>query len=360
MSRDLHVIDGGDPIRHQAAAWFARLRADDLSESERCQWQAWMDADPRHRAGYQRLELLWSGLGAHAPAREIAERLDAIGSGGGGNRGGGGDNAGSSSGGRPTGLVPSRRAAGRRRFALATAAMLGLAAIGAWQWWPAAGDSAPLQYATDVGEQRRLTLKDGTRVTLDTDTRLHVAYTAQERRLVLDKGRAFFEVAKGRRPLVVYTAHGGVRAVGTEFEVYRHDHSTEVALVEGEVLLSGASAATEPLPMQAGHRASLRQDTDVPQVKPLHDTHVPPWLSGRLVFENTALPEVVAEFNRYSRRPMVLGDAQLADIHITGVFRSDGMHAFIGALRDAYPVSVDGSQPEVVRLVRVGGVGPRG
>lgn len=340
MTIDLELIDGGDPIRLQAAAWFARLRADDVSDADRRQWQAWANADHRHRAAYERLERLWSSLGEHAPAPEIARRLATA--------------------------PPHASPAGpdsRRRLrwigAFAVAATIALAAIGGWTLLP--GAKSEREYATDIGEQRRMTLEDGTRVTLDTGTRLRVDYSGRERRLVLEQGRAFFEVAKENRPLSVYTEHGGVRAIGTQFEVYRHDRDMDVLLVEGQVMLSMSGGSGPEVAMQAGHKARLGMDAGAaPRIEPVRRADMPPWLSGRLVFEDASLHDVVAEFNRYSRQQMVLTDARLSKIHITGVFRNDGTQAFLGALQDTYPVIVDTSMPGVLRLRHLSADTPRG
>lgn len=329
MSAQLELIAGGDPIRHQAAAWFARLRADDASEADRRQWRAWLAEDPRHRDSYARLEQLWSSLGSHAPTAEIAARLRAI------------PRAPKNA--RPRGHIV------RRVFALA--AVLAIAAIGALQWWPDGGTPAVQEhYMTGVGEHRRVLLPDGSRVTLDTDTRLRVGYSGRERRLELERGRAYFEVAREVRPFSVDTGHGLVRALGTAFEIYRRDDAVDVALLEGKVLLVADDDTR--MQMSAGQMTRLAHSTRAMTVASLQDSAVPAWLTGRLVFEDAPLQDVASEFNRYSGRKIVLADPALQGIRVTGVFRSDRMQAFISALRDTYPVTADLSDPEAVRLAR--------
>lgn len=315
----LHLIDGGDPIRRQAAGWFARLRADDVSDGDRRRWQQWLTRDPRHRDAYERIERLWSGLGEYAPHPEIERRLQA--------------------GATAAKPAPRRRS---RWTGLAAAASLVVAIFAGWQLWPR---PAPpdVHYATAVGELRTVTLADGSRISLDTDTRLRVRYSDDERRIALDRGRAFFRVAKEHRPLSVYTGSGSVQAVGTEFEVYRHDEEIEVTLVEGRVrLLSPEDAATPRktlATLDAGQRARFGKRRPVPQIETVAQAMAPTWLSGRLVFDDTPLAAVVAEFNRYSQRRIVLGDAALEQVRISGVFRSDDPNAFIEALHASYAIS---------------------
>lgn len=329
MSTHLKTVAGGEPVRQQAAAWFARLHADDVTDAQTRQWQAWLDADSRHRSAYERIERMWSALGAHAPEPEIARRMLAT----------------------DVACTPSRRSRTWLSWTAAAAAVSALA-IGAWGLLQPAG-APQVEYVTAVGEHRSVTLEDGTRITLDTDSRLQVSYTDRDRSMTLEHGRAYFAVARDARPLSVRTAHGSVRALGTEFEVYRHPHALEVTLIEGEVLLLPATDgdAQDPIAMHAGQRARLGAGADGPRLEPI-DAAPPPWLSGRLVFVDASLDEVVSEFGRYSHQRIVLDGDGLAGIRISGVFRSDGLQAFVGALSDAYPVAVDTSVPGVLRLYR--------
>lgn len=323
---DLNVIEGGDPIRRQAAAWFARLRADDVSEHDRQQWQRWLALDARHRLAYQRIERLWSTLGEFAPHPEVSQRIDAA-------------PAVVATPSRQTGTRARRRFAGAA-FAVAAAVLVAVA-VGRW----IVVEPAPteLHYVTGIGERRSLQLEDGTHLALDTDTRLHVRYSRQERRIVIDHGRAYFRVAKEARPLVVRSDSGSVRAVGTQFEVFRRSGELAVALFEGRVELLAAGdpdTPTAPLATLApGQRARIdgrRVQWEAPLAAA---TTAPAWLSGRLVFDDTALAEAVAEFNRYSQPRLALEGTALAQRRISGVFRSDDPEGFIEALHDVYGIT---------------------
>lgn len=323
MSRPgLEVVEGGDPVRRQAAQWFARLRSDDASESDRQQWRRWMDDDERHRAAYARLERLWSGFGEHAPHAEIALRLRAY---------------------VPMSTSPKPvRTPNRRHWqAVAASLLVGLAVAGGWLGLRPA---PALDYATSVGERRSLELEDGTRVDLDTDSHIRVHYSGKARRIALERGRAFFRVAKEQRPLTVETASGAVRAVGTEFEVYRREHAIEVALFEGKVQLLSApreGREAEALGMLVpGQKARFGARQPTPVVETVVMDAPPAWMSGRLVFDDVRLEQVVAEFNRYSRRPILLDRDALGDHRITGVFLSDNPEAFADALHQLYGIDV--------------------
>lgn len=320
----LNIVEGGDPIRRQAAAWFARLRADDATESDRRQCRQWLDADVRHRAAYERMERLWSGAGDHAAHPEIALRVRA----------------------QTPVAAPTPKPARRGRARLiawggAAAAAIALAVVG-WRLLPSPAVPEQ-QYVTAVGESRTIALEDGSRMSLDTDTRVQVRYSADERRISLLRGRAFFRVAKQARPFLVRTQDGSVRAVGTEFEVYRRDGEIEVALIEGRVLLlsaaNGDAAPVSLAMLTPGQKASFGKRKPLRMIEAGHAV-LPSWLSGKLSFDDQALSAAVSEFNRYSQRQIVLRDAALARIRVSGVFRSDDPHAFVEALQTLYPVQV--------------------
>ena len=333
MMPKLELIDGGDPVRRQAAAWFARLRADDVTAGDTRDWQRWMAADARHRAAYERFERLWADAGEHAPRPEIAARMD------------------------DAGIANDARVASastRWRMGAGMVAALALVTAGVWQLMlPSAAPEAT--YVTSVGEHRDVVLKDGTRVTLDTDTQLRVTFSDDARALVLDRGRAYFRVAKERRPLSVHTEQGGLRVLGTTFEVDLRDDDVDIALVEGEVVLLPTGPTADDgalLGLVAGQKARMGGDLDAPRILAMDDVGPPAWLTGRLVFEDVSLADVVAEFNRYKHERLVIEDPGLSQLQITGVFRSDALLAFVGALCEAYPVMADATTPGVLRLRR--------
>lgn len=325
----LHLASASDPVRHEAAAWFARLRADDVSERERGQFQRWLADDSHHRAAYERLEALWSRLGAHADRPEIGKALREI----------------DLSPRRSTGTQSTRR---RRAPAwVAVAALLIVMLAGGWFAWRVP-QADVRTYATGIGEQRTLLLEDGSHVTLDTDTRLSASFSAKSRRLALEKGRAFFDVAKDAgRPFLVTARGGVVRAVGTRFDVYEHDNVVEVTLVEGRVEVTPESgkqdAKVHPTTMTPGQRLLMGGKYATPLVESANTGAVVAWLSGKVVFNDTPLPAAVAQFNRYSTSRLVIGDTAVAQLHVSGVFRDDDSRAFVDALCDSYGISVSRS-----------------
>lgn len=323
IANKLHIASTNDPVRHAAAAWFARMRADDVSERDRREFQRWLAEEPRHRRVYEHLEMLWTDLGSHAGTQEIAARLHAI----------------------SARRFPAVRHRSPRRpiAAWSVAALLLIAALvtGAVFW--STRQTTSHLYTTSTGERRTLLLKDGSHVTLDTDTRLSVAFSTRTRQLTLVHGRAFFHVAKDPgRPFLVTTPDGTVRATGTQFSVYEHDGAVEVALVEGHVIVTPDSPTNHRdtvIAMRTGQRLLMGKGYPTPLLESARVSTDTAWLTGKLVFNDAPLPFAIAEFNRYTTGKIVIGDDSLRSIHVTGVFRVDDNHGFIDALKISYGLS---------------------
>ncbi len=212
-----------DPLQ-AAAAWHVRLSAGD-SPADREAWQAWHDEAPEHRAAWQRVERLQELL-AQAPAgcTQVLQRTGRHG--------------------RPA-----------RRALIGGLGALALAAV-SYPWLPWFG-AAPVDWvATGAGEQRELTLPDGTQVLLAPLSRVGLQDGRRARTLQLTQGSLQVQTAPGGhdKPLSVQTPHGSVRPLGTRFSVTLAAQHTLVAVREQavEVLPNGAAL---PVRVSAGQRA---------------------------------------------------------------------------------------------------------
>lgn len=220
---------------------------------------------------------------------------------------------------------------------------------------------------TGIGESRTLALEDGTRVHLNTDTRVTVRYEKRLRRVVLDRGEAFFDVAQhSDRPFVVSAEGREITALGTQFLVHAESQRLSITLVEGKVTVSGpvtpavsvsdnSGAAAEVPPahsaatsnivtLNPGERLTLASAT-VPQIDRPSIERVTAWERGQISFDNSRLADAVAEMNRYSRTPIVLHDPTLADIRVSGIFEIGDSAYFAQAVSRLYHLRLDqGSQ----------------
>jgi transmembrane sensor len=320
-------------IAAEAAVWVARLHGPDRSSRMERECLAWQGLSAAHRLAFERCTDTWQDVGrltlsSYAAATGAAEGRAGVGQ---------------------RTWTPSRS-----RWSLALGAALAV---------PLAGGLAMLQpwrhidtYSTGVGEQQMVLLADGTRMSLNTATRVTVELAPSQRTVRLKGGEALFEVAKdAHRPFVVQAAGSEVVAVGTVFSVRLTPDETRVGdalavtLVEGRVTVRPApdgaqkgDSPAEPLQLQAGDRVRLSEVRDGsgrgdPRVKTQMDRprieQVIAWKRDEAVFDDVSLADAVAEMNRYSRTPIVLvGDEALADRRISGLFRTGDSAGFARAV----------------------------
>jgi transmembrane sensor len=168
-------------------------------------------------------------------------------------------------------------------------------------------------------------------------------------------GQALFRVAKDKqRPFVVRAGDAQVRAVGTEFDVYKKPTATVVTVVEGRVETYDSldSPGSAGIVLSAGEQLTV-----VPHVvtKPTRtDTAVATaWVQKRLIFEETPLSDVAEEFNRYNRRPLTIDDGELGNLKISGVYSSTDPASLINFLRSQNAIQVVETEKQV-RVLRRG------
>ncbi|HEX3869467.1 MAG TPA: FecR domain-containing protein, partial [Pirellulales bacterium] len=203
-------------------------------------------------------------------------------------------------------------------------------------------------FATRVGERSNIILTDGSTVVLNTDSRIRVAFDGRVRRVQLLAGQAWFEVAKNQpRPFVVEAGDRKVTAHGTAFDVRLEDHDrVQVTLIEGRVSVealgtSGAGPNTtsdheDLLPgdqlVVTGTRPATKRRTDV--------TKATSWREGEIIFDDDTLATAIAEVNRYSAKKIVLADARLASLRMSGVFIAGHSDSFVETVTGNFPIKV--------------------
>lgn len=211
--------------------------------------------------------------------------------------------------------------------------------------------ATPTLYATAVGQRLSVTLPDGSTAMLNTATRLKLAYGADARRVILQQGQAVFHVAKGKKlPFIVVAGDRAITAHGTTFDVRLAKGSVSVALFEGKVTVTetkgGAETALLPNQLLVASPTSIT-------VKPIASPErLSSWQTGMVVFENEPLSTAVGEINRYVRRPVVVGDPQLASLRISGAFQTGDTGAFVEAMQLYFPVRADETNPDKIVLTR--------
>jgi transmembrane sensor len=179
---------------------------------------------------------------------------------------------------------------------------------------------------TRIGETRTLALGDGSRIVLDTSSRLRVAFTGAARDVELLNGQAHFEVAKDvRRPFRVRTKSAEVVAVGTMFDVAALPARTTVTLIEGRVKVRTISTTARIEPrieaLAPGQQLDIASDGQLLEKKAVKIESVTAWQRGTIVLDDIPLEEALAALNRYSTTRIVILDPQLQSRRVSGVFR---------------------------------------
>jgi transmembrane sensor len=197
---------------------------------------------------------------------------------------------------------------------------------------------------TLVGESRRIDLPDGSWVLLDADSELRIRYSAGERRMRLDRGRARFNVAhEPGRPFIVDAGDNMVIAHGTIFDVAVGPRGAHVALLRGEIEVRRAHGAGVPSTtsepgaaryLKPGEGLGLVPNAAMPEPQAVSANSFD-WVSGRLAFADTPLVDAVEEMNHYNARKIVLDHGVDGDLRISGGFDARAPQAFAGSVAQA-------------------------
>lgn len=299
------VSDIPAEIRAEAAAWLARLRADDKSSADEAAFRLWLVKDERHAAAFEAVTDVWEVAGA-AWNEPIA--------------------------------MPAPRTS--RRALLASVGSLAAAGVVVAIWQ---GASAGV-YETAVGEQKHAVLPDGTQVFLDTDSRVRLQFDRNTRGVTMERGRCNFHVRENdARPFVVDTSVNRVVTRRSVFDVRREGDDVCIVLTQGTAAVESLRGAPRQT-LNAGVRLFENAKTvrmDRPNLAPLLA-----WQTGQAIFDNETVTSAIREMNRYSVIKIALDDAAVGDLRISGVYRVGDNAAFAHSIAALLPVilNIENSQ----------------
>lgn len=224
------------------------------------------------------------------------------------------------------------------RKALATVLLLAmLVAGGAW-FDPAYRSEA---YSTVIGERQVVTLADGSRITLDSNTQVKVAWHVRTRRVQLESGQALFNVSKTLvRPFEVSAGAAQVKVLGTLFSVNKLTDAVRVTLIRGVVDVNSLAQPGRTVQLIAGQQVDVRQN-QVQQPIKVDGEAVIAWKDSRLIFERTPLAEALQQIQRYRTAPILLADPDLGSLPISGVFDNRNVEALLQLLPSILPLSLN-------------------
>jgi len=238
---------------------------------------------------------------------------------------------------------------GRLLF-LTTAGVALLAVALLLGWW---ADLRASSISVPHGEQRTVHLEDGSVVHLNSQSRMHVRFSAHERLIDLDSGQALFTVARERaRPFRVRAGDADIVAVGTQFDVYRRKLNTTVTVLEGKIEVverreaatavnnAAAPGATAALALAAGQQVRMDGTAHPILANAVDLRRATAWTRREISFKAQPLADVAEEYGRYLDVPIRVEDESLARTQITGMFNAYSPEPFLAFLRSFPGVEV--------------------
>ena len=323
MSKELEQNSSPIPPERiaEAGVWVARLHSGEPDKIARAGVKRWLNAHPMNARALELCTEVWE---ESANLRRIT----------------------------PFETQPPATPRRHRFIAMTTTAAALLLIAGIILWLVPAPD-----LATEVGEQRLVTLKDGTHVFLNTATRIAVNFDSHARRVELKSGEALFDVAKKPTwPFIVKAADREIKALGTSFIVRRDASQTAVILVEGSVSVTAdgssshqsvtAAAAPQVFTLKPGQKLTFLGTQARLDVTPLDKAVA--WRRGEIIFDDTSLSDAATELNRYSKDKIVVERADAQAVRVTGLFQTGDSLSFAHAVAQSYGLTVEERKDAIV------------
>ncbi len=302
-----------DPrIAEEAALWADRLNRPAIDSTLASGFDAWMRADARHREAFAEQQALWDSETLTAALREMDAAPSAV----------------------LEARVPARlRTPVRKRFWGLGAMAASIAA--AFFLLP---HFSLQSYQTGPGEERELSLSDGTRIDLSANSLLRVTLLPWSRSASLTRGEAYFDVRhEARRTFSVTSGDASIRVLGTAFNVdHQAPDRTAVEVYRGAVEVGGADGARQVL--KTGAAANVLAGRISLRPGPRQDR--PEWESGWFDASDIPLGVLIDKIRRYAPQPIVATDPALLRMPVSGRFHISDVDRALAAIEAAYGVKV--------------------
>jgi transmembrane sensor len=296
-------------VNREAARWYVMQAAGEMGTDETRQWEEWCAASPENAQAWARLEML----------RGKVQQV-------------------------PPPLARARWQTPRRN--VLKAALVLIVGGGAFWLWQEPVNSQML--ATRTGERQEFTLADGSRVRLNTHSRVSTRYDRQQRLLQLEEGEIEVTTAPDaeRRPFFVQTRDGQMQALGTRFTVRLDANDTVLAVQEHAVQIRPAGPLA-PQRIEAGQKIRFSAQHYAP-VQAAQGTEAA-WTRGKLIVFNRPLDEVVTELGRHFEGKLVCA-ADIAHLRVSGTFSLDQPERSLEAIAATLPVRIRHTPEQTISI----------
>ncbi len=335
-------------IYDEASLWIARLDRG-LSEEETKALRQWLDANPRHKECFMEMAALWDRMDNLSVLSELFD-------------------------------APAAQRPEKKRYlgtGWSIAASVAVLLVGIHFLVPAASPikttpqvtqtpankTSNVLYETGIGAHSTVSLPDGTKMFLNTNTQVSVTYSEKERLLVLTKGELLVEVAHNKqRPLRVKVGERIVEAVGTAFNVYlKNNNDFDVIVTEGRVKVKPAATNTTS---NIQHAQKAIQELGQGEKLSVHESETTPveiigdalindrlsWRNGNLVFRGERLEDALFELSRYTPERFRIADPRINDLRIAGLYKAGDVDGLLSALKENFNIVYARSRDGVIDL----------
>lgn len=202
-------------------------------------------------------------------------------------------------------------------------------------------------YETRLGSVKTVALDDGSKVELNSESKITASVSEKERVVTLTKGEAFFDIQHmDDKPFRVITGDKVITVLGTKFSVHKQDGSVKVVVTEGKVQVDNLiPTETSEIAILTAGDVAIADDKEI-KVDTFTEEYVQlalSWRQGLIHFDGTTLKEAAKEFNRYNKVKIIFTDEDIADLKISGQFESDNYDAFLRLLSNGYGLKIQHS-----------------
>lgn len=338
-------MSSNNNIESQASQWSVVLSSGDADKHTLADFNAWREADPRHEHEFQKVDRVWQGM----------EQLEHL---------------------RAFATLPQQPQATKQQESL-------LSRLGTWLTnvvqhpYPLAGAAAfivilgisvvwlqvpinPQQstiasthYNTNHAEIRSFHLKDDSQITLAPDSEVIVSYSKGLREVQLISGEGLFEVSKNpERPFVVRTGNTETRVLGTVFSVKRSLKYVDVTVKEGKVSVAPTHAKEKNTLLTPGQGLTATLEGSIGAIKTIDIASIGSWVSGRLVYEDASLKDIITDANHYYEGKILLGSTETGELRLAISFSTDNIDQMLDNLAQLLPITLNRNRPGTVVLTK--------
>lgn len=302
----LHKTVAGQPISKQsikqACVWMARLLADNATEQDYLACQAWRESAEENELAWQQVQQLQQRFRV-VPDPETGSKL-----------------------------LRQHKVVSRRQFLSYGGIGIGLGVVGTGYFTSNLMTST--DYATKTGEIQNLALSDGTRLSINTSSRVDINFNVHKREILLHEGEIYIETAPHSTPFTVVSRQGRLHPLGTRFSVRQMDKQTRLNVYQGRVQIQPAQSDTTTI-IESGLGADFTQFNLLQDFA--SDTSSLAWTSHKLAVASMPLNVFIEELSRY-RSGILRTSPELASLTVTGVFSLFDTDRILQQLTEILPV----------------------